>query len=135
MTDSTTQDDPLILTWDQQRVLGSVVAMAIVWCSWDAWGGRLECTRAEPLDGYFRVDVDQASWPELTLLPGIGRVTAERIVADREQHGPFGPALGLDRVPGIGPKTLQSIRPWIKSTATPPTGLSEPADRAADLPR
>lgn len=36
-----------------------------------------------------RVNVNTASIPELDGLPGVGPVTAQRIVAYREQHGPF----------------------------------------------
>jgi competence protein ComEA len=36
-----------------------------------------------------RVNVNMASVAELDRLPGVGPVTAQRIVAYREQHGPF----------------------------------------------
>ena len=42
---------------------------------------------ASPTPG--RVNVNTASIPELDALPGVGPVTAQRIVAYREQHGPF----------------------------------------------
>ena len=35
------------------------------------------------------VNINQATVPELDRLPGIGPVTAQRIVAYRDQHGPF----------------------------------------------
>jgi len=59
------------------------------------------------------LDVDRASVPEWIRLPGIGPSLAARIVADREAHGPFTTPEGLLRVPGIGPKTLQKIRPFL----------------------
>jgi len=59
------------------------------------------------------MDVDQASADELVRLPGIGPSLAARIVAEREANGPFGGPDGLLRVRGIGPKTLEKIRPYL----------------------
>ena len=46
-------------------------------------------------------------------LPGIGPVLGERIVAQREENGPFQSPEDLLRVPGIGDNTLDSIREYI----------------------
>jgi len=62
------------------------------------------------------LDIDRASVPEWIRLPGIGPSLAARIVADREARGPFGVPEGLLRVPGIGPKTLGKIRPFLEGT-------------------
>ena len=43
---------------------------------------------------------------QLDTLPGIGPVTAEKIVAFRQEHGPFTSVEGLDAIPGIGPARL-----------------------------
>lgn len=59
------------------------------------------------------LDIDRASIPEWIRLPGIGPSLAARIVADREARGPFGTPEGLLRVPGIGPKTLDKISPFL----------------------
>lgn len=59
------------------------------------------------------LDIDRASVPEWIRLPGIGPSLAARIVADRDARGPFGAPEGLLRVPGIGPKTLGKIRPFL----------------------
>ncbi|HKQ19322.1 MAG TPA: helix-hairpin-helix domain-containing protein [Candidatus Eisenbacteria bacterium] len=59
------------------------------------------------------LDIDRASVPEWIRLPGIGPSLAARIVADRQARGPFGGPEGLLRVPGIGPKTLGKIRPFL----------------------
>jgi len=60
------------------------------------------------------IDVDRASALELERLPGIGPSLAARIVAEREAHGGFGGPDGLLRVKGIGAKTLEKIRPYLK---------------------
>ncbi len=58
----------------------------------------------------FVLDANRANWVEWMQLEGIGETLARRIVADREQNGPFPDVGALDRVPGIGPKTLARIR-------------------------
>ncbi|HET7498126.1 MAG TPA: helix-hairpin-helix domain-containing protein [Candidatus Eisenbacteria bacterium] len=59
------------------------------------------------------IDVDRASEAELLRLPGIGPALAGRIVAERASGGAFGGPDGLLRVHGIGPKTLEKIRPYL----------------------
>lgn len=56
------------------------------------------------------VDVNRATAGELEQLPGIGPVLAERIVAWREDTGPFASVDDLAAVPGIGPATLEELR-------------------------
>ncbi|MCY3545261.1 MAG: helix-hairpin-helix domain-containing protein [Gemmatimonadetes bacterium] len=56
------------------------------------------------------VDVNRASVAELDRLPGVGPVIAGRIVAEREEGGPFSSYLDLQRVRGIGPVTVERMR-------------------------
>ena len=62
-----------------------------------------------------RLDVDRATASDWERLPGIGPALAARIVADRAAHGPFLAPEGLLRVRGIGPKTLDRLRPFLRS--------------------
>jgi competence protein ComEA len=55
------------------------------------------------------VNANTASEAELQRLPGIGPVTARNIVAAR----PFRSVDDLDRVKGIGPKTMAKLRPFV----------------------
>jgi competence ComEA-like helix-hairpin-helix protein len=57
------------------------------------------------------IDLNAAGEAELTLLPRIGPALARRIVAHREANGPFASVDALVEVKGIGPKTLELIRP------------------------
>ena len=57
------------------------------------------------------IDLNTATAQELELLPGIGPVMAGRIITYREANGPFTSLDDVENVPGIGPKTLESIRP------------------------
>jgi competence protein ComEA len=46
-------------------------------------------------------------------LPGLGETLARRIITDRQQRGPFRDIDDLDRVDGIGLRTLERIRPYL----------------------
>lgn len=56
------------------------------------------------------VDINSDSAEEISRLPGVGEVLAERIVAYREEHGPFESAEELLDVEGIGEGKLEVIR-------------------------
>jgi competence protein ComEA len=56
------------------------------------------------------VHLNTASVDELDELPGIGPVTAQKIVDFREQHGPFSSVEDLDAIPGIGPAKVEQLR-------------------------
>ena len=77
----------------------------------------------------FRVDVNTGTWIEWMQLPGIGPSLAHRIVADREARGPFHSIDDLQRVDGIGPTTLNRIRPWLKFSHEPASSVqTDPQD-------
>ena len=65
------------------------------------------------------LDLNTATAGELETLPGIGPVMAERIIAYREANGPFSSVDELDNVAGIGPKTLESLRPLVGTSGQP----------------
>ncbi len=56
------------------------------------------------------VNINTAGLDELVKLPGIGKVTAERIVAYRQANGPFASVDDLVKVKGVGKKTLEKLR-------------------------
>jgi len=62
----------------------------------------------------FQIDVNSASFEELLLLEGVGELTAEKILAERNQNGHFSSPDDLQRVAGIGPKTVDNLRDSIR---------------------
>ncbi len=60
------------------------------------------------------IDLNRATARELIQLPGVGEVIAKRIVDFREEHGPFKRVEDLMKVKGIGEKSLERIRPYIR---------------------
>jgi competence protein ComEA len=56
------------------------------------------------------VHLNTATLEELDALPGVGPVTAQKIVEYREQHGAFASIDELDAIPGIGPARLEQLR-------------------------
>ncbi len=60
-----------------------------------------------------RIDLNKATLTELETLPNIGPVKAKRIMDVR----PFDSVNDLLRVPGMGPKTLESLLPYIRVSA------------------
>ena len=79
-----------------------------------ARGRTVEIEQAEPQTARFQVDINKADWPELATLPGVGRKMAERIVQSREQNGPYTDLDDLRRVRGIGARTLETLRPYLR---------------------
>lgn len=57
-----------------------------------------------------RISLATATVADFDTLPGIGPVTAAKLVADRTANGPFASVDDLDRVPGIGPAMVEQLR-------------------------
>ena len=65
---------------------------------------------AESSAAVSQVRVNSATQAELETLPGVGPVTAKRIIEYRETQGRFASLADLDAVKGIGPASLEKLR-------------------------
>ncbi|MCY3808985.1 MAG: helix-hairpin-helix domain-containing protein [Gemmatimonadetes bacterium] len=72
--------------------------------------------RSRPLGEGEQIDPNTASAEELDRLPGVGPATAERIVRERTEGGPFATVADLTRVSGIGPRSAERLRPHLRLT-------------------
>lgn len=61
-----------------------------------------------------KLDLNAADLEQLDQLPGVGRVTAERIVRWRTEHGRFASVDQLRNVPGIGQTRLTRLRDLVR---------------------
>ncbi|MEN0065062.1 MAG: ComEA family DNA-binding protein [Myxococcota bacterium] len=80
------------------------------------WNG-LVAQVASPSDPMLvgqRVNLAMADEATLATVPGIGERTAARIVTDRASNGGFSSIDDLDRVRGIGPATVERLRPFVQ---------------------
>ncbi len=57
-----------------------------------------------------KVDLNVATAAELDALPGVGPVTAQRIVDYRTQHGPFHSVDELRQIDGIGAAKFEQLK-------------------------
>jgi len=108
---------PLLSRLDQAAaaaVIGlSLLLTGLWWVQNAAQRGRvIDIEQSDAPQQKFALQLNQATWAELSLLPGVGETTARKIVADREANGPFLSVDDLQRISGIGPKTVSRIRPY-----------------------
>lgn len=64
--------------------------------------------------GAATVSLNTATLAQLDALPGIGPVTAQKILDWRQQHGRFTAVTELQEVEGIGPKTYADLAPHVR---------------------
>jgi competence protein ComEA len=69
---------------------------------------------ALPAAGAKPVSLNRATAAELDRVPGVGPTTAARILAARAARGRFRSLEELLDVDGIGPKTLEKMRPHLR---------------------
>jgi competence protein ComEA len=81
----------------------TVIALTLVWTTSPAWSAS----------GAKLLNVNTADTVQLQALPGIGPKKAEAIVLYRASNGPFRQIDDLILVKGIGPKTLEKLRPLV----------------------
>lgn len=134
-------EERIVMRWflrrGDQLVIASILVMTVL--SGVAYFGvqkmrsidYIDIDQAPSVDYQFLVDVNQADWSELAQLPGIGETLAKRMVQSRDMQGPFLDHSDLQRVKGIGPRTVESLRgyllPMPKAEAIASDASAEPA--------
>jgi competence protein ComEA len=109
---------PLLRRMDQAvvavLVAASLGAMGVYWILRGGPRGELiQIDRANPLTARYLVDINKAAWPEFAELPDVGETLARRIVESRAEAGAYKDHDDLLRVRGIGPRTLEKLKPYL----------------------
>jgi competence protein ComEA len=77
------------------------------------------------------VNLNTATSEELQLVPGIGPVTAEKILQMRKSYGAFKSVDDLTAIRGIGPKRLEKMRKYLTvgkaASQSKPASANKPA--------
>ncbi|MCA9134374.1 MAG: helix-hairpin-helix domain-containing protein [Planctomycetales bacterium] len=76
-------------------------------------GSRRRSAELPQVRPHYRIDINTASQQEWEVLPEIGAALAQRIVHYRQTNGPFADCEALLQVSGVGPKTLERLRPML----------------------
>ncbi len=77
------------------------------------------------------IELNTTSTFQLMRIPGLGPVLSARIIEYRDRHGPFEVMEQLLNVPGIGEKTLESLRLYLR--IDPPEPVVEPDPSQPDV--
>ncbi len=88
--------------------------------------------RSRPLEADERLDPNRSPEEELDRLPGVGPSVAEAVVAHRTAEGGYRRPEDLLDVRGIGPATLEKIRPHLDFSRGVPLELARRGPRPGD---
>ena len=77
-------------------------------------GPSAQAGQPAPASSEPRISLSSASATQLEELPGVGPVTAARIIAHREENGPFRAVEELAAVSGIGQARIEAIRDMVR---------------------
>jgi DNA uptake protein ComE-like DNA-binding protein len=112
-------------TTSQRFVIAALAAGLCVVAGVRVWAHRPASAPASS-SIQLQLDPDTASVDELAALPGLGEHAAQRIVTYRERAQKTGGARvfarpeDLEAVEGIGPRTVDELRPYLHLPATQP---------------
>lgn len=87
--------------------------------------------RSRPFQQGETIDPNVAGDEALDRLPGVGRARALQIVREREENGPFASIDDLARVQGIGPGSVERLRPFLRIDPAVARSSEAAADRGS----
>jgi len=94
-----------------------MVALAL--CAGPVWVEAAQGASAGQRVPDERLDLNQASATQLESLPGVGEVTAARIIEYRQENDGFKKIEELMNVRGIGERSFLRLRPLVTVGTTP----------------
>ncbi|MFO0850864.1 MAG: helix-hairpin-helix domain-containing protein [Gemmataceae bacterium] len=125
-----------------ERALAVVVVLLAAVLAARAYSGRAGLRPTEQhLAVASQLDLNRADRAELLQVPGVGPALADAILTHRQGGRRFGAVDDLRGVRGVGPATLEKLRPWLtvgeqpdESSADPPPAL-EKLERKPPAPK
>jgi competence ComEA-like helix-hairpin-helix protein len=122
------------LTFRDEYVVATVAVVAISVCCFFYFSRHHVEPAADRLPASiptvrWEIDINSATWREVAVMRGVGPVLARQIVEDRNSNGPFKSVENLQRVPGIGPRTIDKNRERLRASSTTDTTRSENASQ------
>ena len=80
------------------------------------------------------INLNTATSAQLQEVPGIGPVTADKILKMRKSYGPFKSVDDLRAIKGIGPKRLEKMRKYLTIEKLSRKGDSKAAEKNPSVP-
>lgn len=127
-----------VSTWPRSAQLATVFLLGVATtllsihcCRGLRWGSQPTELEWGAVAAY-RIDLNRADRAELLQVPGIGESLARRIHEYRSQHGAFQSISDLRQVQGVGPATLERLRPHFVISLE---GGSRDAGSSLEIPR
>lgn len=105
---------------DEAALGGNRTSRGVVYLTRPSLPGEPELEISEdrwiffPRDYYTTININKAGFDELVSLPGIGPVTAWRIIRYRERYVGFSRVKALKKIRGIGDRTLERLEGKIR---------------------
>src|SRR5271169_1690913 len=101
----------------------TLVRILLLLAAFGALAGSLPAKKKPPAAP---INLNTASSEELQQVPGIGPVTAEKILQMRKSYGAFKSVDDLSAIRGIGPKRLEKMRKYL--TVGKAVSVTKPAN-------
>jgi len=92
------------------RYVGLLLLVLVIWATQDLYGKK-----KPPLHP---INLNTATSEQLQEVPGIGPVTAEKILQARKSYGAFKSVDDLQAIKGIGPKRLEKMKKYLTVSKT-----------------
>lgn len=93
--------------------VGFLGIAAFLWSHFRGERGLIDIDESPRYANEFVVNINEADWPELATLPGVGPKLAQEILRYRKQHGPFQTLEQIQNVPGIGAGKLRQFQMFL----------------------
>jgi len=100
-----------------------VARICFAFCAFCVFAACLSAKKKPPAAP---INLNTATSDELQLVPGIGPVTAEKILQMRKSYGPFKSVDDLRAIRGIGPKRLEKMRKYLTVGKPSPSKTTSP---------